>query len=371
MIKVLIGDVFESKAQTIVNTINCVGVMGKGVALEFKKRFPDMFDDYVTRCNANLVKLGQPYLYRKLLTPWIINFPTKDHWRSVANIHDIIHGLSYLEEHYKEWEISSLAVPPLGCGQGQLEWKVVGPTLYRYLSRLDIPVELYAPFGTSTVEMDVNFLCKNPELAIAGSGQGRIRPEWIALVEILARIEKEPYHWPIGRTIFQKIAYFATEKGIQTGLKYSKGSFGPYSSELKTKTTQLVNNGLICEERLGKMFAVKVGPTFKDAREVYGLDMLNMDKTINLVYDLFLRMSTNSAELAATVHYASVILSKENGVKPSEIEVLAYVMDWKQKRKPPYNKEAVAKTIRNLAVLRLIDVEASSDLPLPETAEIY
>ena len=75
------GDLFESGAQTLVNTVNCVGVMGKGIALEFKKRFPDMFEDYVARCKQSEVSLGQPYLYKSLALPWILNFPTKDHWR--------------------------------------------------------------------------------------------------------------------------------------------------------------------------------------------------------------------------------------------------------------------------------------------------
>ena len=107
MVKVLIGDLFESKAQTWVNTVNCVGVMGKGVALEFKNRFPDMYEDYVARCKRGEVKLGRPYLFKRLVPPWILNFPTKDHWRSVANLKSIIEGLEYLLRHYKDWGIQS------------------------------------------------------------------------------------------------------------------------------------------------------------------------------------------------------------------------------------------------------------------------
>lgn len=129
MMRVLINDIFQSKAQTLVNTVNCVGIMGKGLALEFKKRFPDMFKDYAERCTRGEVRLGKPYVYKSLLPPWIINFPTKEHWRSVSNLQDITRGLDYLVNHYKEWGITSLAVPPLGCGEGQLEWRIVGPTL--------------------------------------------------------------------------------------------------------------------------------------------------------------------------------------------------------------------------------------------------
>ncbi len=155
--EVRVGDLLKSEAQTLVNTVNCVGVMGKGIALDFKRRFPEMYDDYVKRCKAGQVKLGEPYLYRHLLLPWVLNFPTKQDWRSVSRLEDIVRGLKYLEKHYQEWGIESLAVPPLGCGSGGLEWRVVGPTLYRYLNRLDIPVYLYAPFDTPSEQMSVAF----------------------------------------------------------------------------------------------------------------------------------------------------------------------------------------------------------------------
>jgi hypothetical protein len=89
MLKALIGDMFASQAQTLVNTVNCVGVMGKGVALEFKKRFPAMFDDYLARCGRKQVRLGEPYLYRDLGGAMVVNFPTKDHWRSSSRLADI------------------------------------------------------------------------------------------------------------------------------------------------------------------------------------------------------------------------------------------------------------------------------------------
>ena len=141
MVKVLIGDIFESKAQTLVNTVNIVGVMGKGIALGFRKRFPEMYEDYVRRCERREVQLRRPYIYRQLTPPHIINFPTKDHWRSVSKLDDVIEGLRYLAAHVAEWGVTSLAVPPLGCGEGKLEWRVVGPTLYRHLDDLRIPVE--------------------------------------------------------------------------------------------------------------------------------------------------------------------------------------------------------------------------------------
>ncbi len=120
MVKVVTGDLFKSTAQTLVNTVNTVGVMGKGIALEFRKRFPDMYEDYVRRCAAGKVRLGEPYLYRRPSLPWILNFPTKSHWRATSRLSDIVAGLKYLEAHYREWGITSLAVPP--------PWLRAGPT---------------------------------------------------------------------------------------------------------------------------------------------------------------------------------------------------------------------------------------------------
>jgi len=369
MIKILIGDLFESKVQTLVNTVNTVGIMGKGIALEFKKRFPEMFEDYVKRCAESKVRLGEPYLYKRLTPPWILNFPTKGHWRSVSNLADIVKGLKYLEEHYKAWGITSIALPPLGCGHGQLEWKIVGPTLYRYMQRLDIPVELYAPHGTPQEEMTPEFLSRNANRPVE-SGKvlnHKIEPGLIAIIDVLSRIEKEPYHWPIGRTMFQKIAYFATELGLKTGLSYSRGSFGPFASGLKFKITTLVNNGLIKEEQLGRMFSVQPGPTFEDALKLYKDEIRQELPVIEQLADLFLRINTtHQAELASTVHFAAKSYQKDHKEMPSEADVLATVMEWKQRRKPSFEKIEVAKTIRNLASLGLISVKSSKDLPVAE-----
>ncbi len=369
MVKPVVGDILKSKAQTLVNTVNCVGIMGKGIALAFKNRFPDMYEDYRKRCEAGEVKVGQPYLFKPPSLPWTLNFPTKDHWRSVSKIEDIVRGLEYLKQHYRGWGITSLAVPPLGCGQGQLEWRVVGPTLYRHLMQLSIPVELYAPHGTPPDQLELGFLerpAKREKARRPYEPPTRIEPAWVALVEILDRLEREPYHWPVGRTTFQKIAYFATESGLPTGLHYVRGSFGPYASDLKQQIVKLVNNGLIREQRLGKMFAVKVGPTFADAREAYRRDIENWSPSIEKLADLFMRMRTNQAEVAATVHFAAKVLSERKHDAPTESEVLSEVMQWKQRRRPPLNEAEVALAIRNLNMLSWLRAKPSKDLPLNE-----
>jgi len=372
VINVRVGDIFESRMQTLVNTVNCVGIMGKGLALEFKKRFPDMYEDYVDRCSAKQVRLGEPYLYHRLLTPWILNFPTKDHWRSVSRLSDITAGLEYLKKHYREWEITSLAVPALGCSNGQLEWRVVGPTLYQYLSQLDIPVELYAPYGTSGEDVDISFL-RSSNLTSTNNvheGYGKFIPAHIGLVEILARIEQEPYHWPVGRVTFQKITYFATMLGLPTGLQFGRGSYGPFSPELLPLVARLANNGLVQERQLGRMLAVKPGPTYKDVANRLQTELAQWEPIINQITDLFLRMRTQQAEVAATVHFTAQMLSREEGETVSEMAILDGVKRWKQKRRPPLSDEEIAQSIRDLNVLGWIKARPSPELPLAQDAAL-
>ncbi|GMV92428.1 MAG: hypothetical protein AMXMBFR82_22060 [Candidatus Hydrogenedentota bacterium] len=367
--KVLVGDLLQSSAQTLVNTVNCVGVMGKGIALEFKKRFPDMFEEYVRRCKAGEVRPGIPYLYRAVFPPQIVNFPTKDHWKSVSKIEDIEKGLQYLVDHYRDWEIASLAVPPLGCGNGQLEWREVGPMIYRYLSPLDVPVELYAPYGTPPKELTAEFLSTAHAPArtrAAANGRGGLNPAWVALVEIVARLDAQPYSWPVGRTIFQKVAFVATREGLPTGLEYAKGSFGPFSSRLKSVETRLVNDNLLQEERRGKMFKVSAGPNYERVRKDYEEALSRWSDIIEKTTDLFARVDTNQAEITATVLFAADLMKRERTETPLEGELLEAVLQWKQKRTPPLSEEKVASAIRNLAMLRWLDVKYDPKLPVPE-----
>lgn len=139
------GDLFQSGLQTIVNPINCRGAMGKGLALAFKARYTEMYKDYMRRCKAKTVKMGEPYLWKENEAVWILNFPTKDDWRHRSEKRYIRDGLIYLAAHAKEWGITSLAIPALGCGLGELNWEEVYPLITEHLASLDIPITIYAP----------------------------------------------------------------------------------------------------------------------------------------------------------------------------------------------------------------------------------
>jgi len=356
-VRVLEGDLLKSKMHALVNTVNTVGIMGKGVALAFKRRYPAMYRDYVQRCDKHEVKIGEPYVY-DAGDHLIVNFPTKQHWRSVSRLDDIVAGLEYLERHCKEWGIRSLAVPPLGCGNGQLEWRVVGPVLLRHLRRLDATVELYAPHGSSLVdETQLELLSQDDS---QDEAQWHVAPWLVAVAEIVHRLESQRYHWPVGRIMLQKIVYFATAAGLPTGLEFAAASFGPYASDLKTAVGRMQNNGLIVERHRGQMFEVVSGPTLDDARASYRDQVAQWDGLIDRIVDLAARFNNREAEVAATVHYAADDLRNRFGRPPTIAEVIDAVEEWKRGSQPQVRRDDILRAIVNLGTRGWLTVDPDS-----------
>jgi O-acetyl-ADP-ribose deacetylase (regulator of RNase III) len=367
MLKVLIGDLLASRAQTLVNTVNCVGVMGKGVALEFKKRFPAMFDDYVARCDRNEVRLGEPYLYRDLAGTMVVNFPTKGHWRSPSRLADIERGLDYFVGHYERWGVRSVAFPPLGCGNGGLEWSEVGPLLYAKLRNLPIEIEAYAPYGTPRQELTEEFLAAPAQMSLEGKGRKheKMNPEWVVLVEVLSQLGAQPYATPVGRVIFQKIAYVLTEMGLKTGFKFGKGSYGPFADDVKLALHDFANRNWLQEEQLGQMMALRVGPQYVSDRPKFA-DMLETHaRKIAKTVDLFSRIkNTEQAEELMTVLYASRELKKKRpDDEIAEQQLYDFVLDWKKTWRTEEKQQAVASAIRNLVMLGWMKLRFSESLP--------
>lgn len=354
MIKVLIGDMFQSQAETIVNTVNCVGVMGKGVAAEFKKRYPAMFQDYAARCAAKRVKLGEPYLYRDVLGTSVINFPTKDHWRSPSRLEDIVRGLDYLLAHAKEWGLRSLALPPLGCGNGGLEWSLAGPIMYQKLSTLGIPVEIFAPYGTPQSQLTPEFLGQAMSAEnVKGKQQQKFNPAWLTLLETVAELGQQPYANPVGRTIFQKIAYILTEQGVETGFRFEQGSYGPFSKDLNEAVKVFANTNLIEEHTLGRMTSVRVGPAFAEFRAKHADVLTHYQRKIDKTVDLFSRIkSTEQAEEVTTVLFAARKLKQtQKGHEVTEEDLYRYIIDWKKAWNEEGKRQAIGAAIRNLEML--------------------
>jgi O-acetyl-ADP-ribose deacetylase (regulator of RNase III)/uncharacterized protein YwgA len=366
MFKALIGDLFESRAQTLVNTVNCVGVMGKGVAEQFKARFPEMFEDYKRRTDQKEVRPGEPYLFSDPSGRWIVNFPTKDHWRSPSRLSDIERGLDYLAAHATDWGITSIALPPLGCGNGGLEWSEVGPLIYSKLHRLPIDVEVYAPYGTPKQQLTEEFLAAPSQMSLEGKGRKAdpLKPEWVVLMEVLRALEAQPYANPVGRVIFQKICYVVTEMGVPTGFQFDKGSYGPFAGEVKAALHDFANRNWLNEEQLGRMMALRVAPQYEKDRNRFKNEIGRYEKKIAKTVDLFSRIkNTEQAEEVMTVLFAARQLKQ---AKPAAIvteqDLLDYILDWKKAWRTEEKTQAVASAIRNLVLLGWLRLSISESM---------
>ena len=143
------GDLFQDQSEALVNPVNCVGVMGKGLALEFKNRFPDNFKEYAQACWVNRVQPGRMLVfktYQPQTHSYIINFPTKRHWRDSSRIEDIQTGIQALAEEIRSRRIASIAIPALGSGLGGLQWNEVRPIIESGLRELEeVRITVYEP----------------------------------------------------------------------------------------------------------------------------------------------------------------------------------------------------------------------------------
>ena len=236
MIEFKTGDILQADAEALVNTVNCVGIMGRGIALQFKQAFPDNFKAYEAACARTEVQPGRMFVTETgfLANPkYIINFPTKRHWRSPSRLEDIESGLQALVEEIKTRGIRSIAVPPLGCGNGGLDWKEVRPLIERAFAPLqDVDIRLYGPGGTP----DPRFMPdrrKRPPLT----------PARAILIELLARYGELGY----SRTLLevQKLAYFLQESGQALRLQYVRGKYGPYAHNLDKALQQLEGHFIV------------------------------------------------------------------------------------------------------------------------------
>jgi len=353
--RIVTGNLLDSDCQTLVNTVNCVGVMGKGIALEFKKRFPAMFEDYAARCKHNEVHLGEPYLYTEQGTPWILNFPTKQHWRNPSTFEDIEKGLEFLARNCDAWGIESMAVPPLGCGNGWLDWKIMGPVLYRFFDRLPMPVDLYAPHGTPEEQLSLEFLVDAPTTS------NTIPIGHLALVEIIARLRDGQYP-PIGQTMAMALCSAATAAGIPTGFVFERGTYGPFSKEAKFAFERLTNNGLLAVQQRDKLREVLPGPTWDDAHRTYTAPLLELETPIARVVELFTRVahSTVLADLTATVLLLADELKATNASDITHEQIAEAVVAWREDKFPA---SMLASHLDALEMLDWLPVSNAVDPP--------
>lgn len=226
MITLTRGDIVEADAEALVNTVNCVGFMGRGIALQFRRAFPSNFVAYEAACRQGAVIPGRMLVHE---TGWltgpkfIINFPTKRHWRARSRIEDIESGLAALVGEVKRLEIRSIAVPPLGCGLGGLDWADVRPrieTAFRPLE--DVDVHLFEPSGPPPIK-SMSRSSVAPELTPG-------RATLIGLIERYLSALMDP---SVSLLEVHKLMYFMQEAGEDLRLRYVKAPFGPYADNLR------------------------------------------------------------------------------------------------------------------------------------------
>lgn len=223
MIKLAHGDLLQSGAEAIINTVNCVGVMGKGIALQFKQEFPGNYEAYRRACDAGEVRLGEMFVFDtgSMINPrWIINFPTKGHWKAKSRIEDIAAGLKDLRRVIETLGVRSIAVPPLGCGNGGLDWADVEPMIGTALGDLDdVEVMLFPPSGAPKVDsMRVNTARPN-------MSRGRA-----LVLSLLGLYGAAGYKHSLLE--LQKLTYFLQESGEDLKLGFQKHHYGPYAENL-------------------------------------------------------------------------------------------------------------------------------------------
>jgi O-acetyl-ADP-ribose deacetylase (regulator of RNase III) len=226
MIQYKTGNLLKAEAEALVNTVNCVGVMGRGIALQFQKAYPDNFEIYKKLCNSKQMQVGKVFVFDRnsYINPkYIINFPTKKHWRGKSKIEDIQKGLQSLIEEIQQRHIRSIAIPPLGCGLGGLRWEQVRPLIEKAFESLpQVEVQLFEPKGAPEAE-DIISKTQKPKMTV-----GRA-----ALIELMQRYTAPLLDECITLLEIHKLMYFMQEAGEKLKLKYEKGSYGPYSTNLR------------------------------------------------------------------------------------------------------------------------------------------
>ncbi len=220
------GNILNAKADALVNTVNCVGVMGRGIALQFKKAFPEVFKAYEAACKRGEVEPGKVLtcdLNRFDPPHYVINFPTKKHWRGKSEVVYVEAGLDALIEEVRRLNLKSIAVPPLGCGLGGLEWDEVRPRIERAFASLpDVRVLVYEPAGAPSPE-EMARESRTPKLT-----EGRA-----LLLGLMKRYLSAVMDPTVSLLEIHKLMYLMQESGQDLKLTFAKGQYGPYGENLR------------------------------------------------------------------------------------------------------------------------------------------
>lgn len=338
MIEFKTGDILKSQAEALVNTVNCVGIMGRGVALQFKNTFPENFKVYAAACKRGEVQPGKMLLFEtgELSPRYIINFPTKRHWRGKSRVEDIEAGLVDLVDLIRVKNIRSIALPPLGSGLGGLDWRDVRSRIEAALRPLDqVQITVYEPNG-----------------APLGSRKSKTKPPKMtagraALVELIRRYLGGLLDPFITLLEVHKLMYFLQEAGEPLRLRYEKAPYGPYAENLRHVLHAIegyfvsgyANGG----DAPGKQLSLVPGAV-KDASDFLAKHpetRQRFDRVADLV-DGF--ESPEGLELLSTVHW---VIAKEGA--QSFDEALARAYEWNERKRKLFTRRQIAIASKVLA----------------------
>ena len=336
------GDLLKSQSQALVNTVNCVGVMGKGVALQFKKAFPENCKAYEKACKASLVQPGKMFTFDAgtlMQTRWIINFPTKRHWRGGSHMEDVEAGLTALVEEVKRLKIKSIAIPPLGCGNGGLDWNQVRPLIEQAFAKLpEVDVQLFEPIGAPEAEKMTNRTGK-PHLTLA-------RALFIKLLDLYKLAD-----YQLSRLEIQKLAYFLQSAGEPLRLDFEAHKFGPYAHNLNHVLSRLEGHyirGFGDNSEKADSASISLMPDavadaerfLKENGEKQSLDRL--DKVQRLIEGF---ETPYGMELLATVHWVSMHVENP----PASVdEAIPRVQKWSSRKAELFTPNHIQKTYKRL-----------------------
>ena len=335
MIRYTTGDIFDARTEAIVNTVNTVGVMGKGIALQFKQRFPDNYEAYKRACDSSHLKVGQLLitLSSSLFFRYIISFPTKTHWKYPSKYEYVENGLRELRAKIAELGIRSIAIPPLGAGNGKLDWAKVKPIIERYLADLsDVDVVVYEPQAVFE-ERDAK-----------QTTTAKLTPIRAMLLSLFDRYER--VDGSLNLLVTQKIAYFLQRFGEPLRLEYAKGWYGPYATNLN-KVLQAINGTYITYKAQYDKPATKVNlltdrlPEVKQELHKLTPEQEARCKTVESFMEGF--ETPFSLELLATVDW---ILQQQPSLNPAEVH--AEIGKWTKRKAELIKPHHVAVAYRHL-----------------------
>ncbi len=339
MIRYRTGNILDAEAEALVNTVNCVGIMGRGIALQFKKAFPANFKAYAAACARKAVEPGRMFVFdtgELTLPRYIVNFPTKRHWRGKSRIEDIVSGLDALVTEVRTRGIRSIAIPPLGSGLGGLEWAEVRPLIERAMGGLpDVDVLVYEPHGES---QDIK---PNRSTSVPKMTAGRA-----ALVSLMSRYLGGLMDPSISLLEVHKLMYFLQRAGEPLKLRYVQAPYGPYAENLRHVLHEieghLISGYADGGDAPDKQLSIVPGATAEaDAYLAAHHDTQERFEKVGRLVEGF--ESAFGLELLATVHW---VMTEQAAADPAAIEKSTYAWAARKRQFTPAQIDLAARCLR-------------------------